>query len=59
MKEVKVPVEVFTRCCGYFRPTFNFNKGKAEEAKERKPLKVPDNLIYRASTRNFSEKVTV
>lgn len=28
--------EVFSRCCGYFRPVKNWNKGKREEFKDRK-----------------------
>jgi len=27
--------EVFTRCCGYFRPVSNFNRGKTSEVKDR------------------------
>ena len=32
--------EVFSRCCGYFRPIKNWNKGKREEFKERKTFVV-------------------
>ncbi len=32
--------EVFSRICGYFRPVANWNKGKKEEFKERKPYEV-------------------
>lgn len=32
--------EVYSRVCGYFRPVSNWNKGKQEEFKERKPYKV-------------------
>lgn len=31
----KIPVEVFSRVVGYFRPLINWNKGKIEEFKER------------------------
>ena len=27
--------EVYSRCCGYFRPVSNWNKGKKEEFKDR------------------------
>ena len=61
----KIPAEVYSRVSGYFRPVYTngrsgqWNKGKQEEFKERQKIKVPDNLIYRASTRNFSEKEKV
>jgi len=55
LKEValKVPVSVYSRCCGYFSPVFlssgdgrgTWNKGKLEEFKERLNLKIPENLI--------------
>jgi len=35
-KEVRVPVEVYSRVVGYFRPVNQWNKGKKEEFKERK-----------------------
>lgn len=35
--------EVFSRCCGYFRPVANWNKGKQEEFKERKAFEVTKN----------------
>ena len=58
-KEKRMPVEVYSRVVGYFRPVNQWNKGKEEEFEERQTMKVPENLIYRASTRKFSEKVTV
>lgn len=30
--------EVYSRVCGYYRPVTNWNKGKREEFKERKPF---------------------
>ena len=32
---LKIPCEVFTRVCGYFRPVQNFNEGKKEEFEDR------------------------
>lgn len=32
----KVPVEVYSRVVGYFRPVNQWNKGKREEFSERK-----------------------
>ena len=34
-KELKVPVEVYSRVCGYFRPVNQWNRGKQEEFKQR------------------------
>lgn len=34
--ELKVPVEVYSRVVGYFRPVNQWNKGKKEEFTERK-----------------------
>ena len=41
----KIPVECYTRVCGYFRPTRNANKGKAEEIRQRK-LQDPKKIDY-------------
>jgi len=35
-QQMKVPVEVYSRVVGYFRPVNQWNKGKKEEFKERK-----------------------
>lgn len=35
-KELKVPVEVYSRVAGYFRPVNQWNKGKQEEFSQRK-----------------------
>lgn len=32
--------EVYSRCCGYFRPVANWNKGKKSELKDRKMYEV-------------------
>ena len=32
--------EVYSRCCGYMRPTNQWNDGKQEEFKDRKTYKV-------------------
>ena len=39
-KELKVPVEVYSRVVGYFRPVNQWNKGKQEEFLNRKEYKV-------------------
>ncbi len=35
-QEKKIPVEVYSRVVGYFRPVNQWNKGKREEFSERK-----------------------
>ena len=35
-KEKRIPVEVYSRIVGYFRPVNQWNKGKREEFDERK-----------------------
>ncbi|HPA71463.1 MAG TPA: anaerobic ribonucleoside-triphosphate reductase [Spirochaetota bacterium] len=39
-KERRVPVEVYSRVVGYFRPVNQWNKGKREEFSERKHFTV-------------------
>lgn len=36
MAKCQEKTEVYSRVCGYFRPTSNWNRGKKEEFKERK-----------------------
>ena len=36
--ELKIPVEVYSRVVGYFRPVNQWNKGKQEEFRERKEI---------------------
>lgn len=31
----KIPCEIYSRVCGYFRPLSSANKGKQEEIKDR------------------------
>lgn len=38
----KVPVEVYSRVVGYFRPVNQWNKGKQEEFAERREYKVKE-----------------
>jgi hypothetical protein len=42
----QIPVEVYTRVVGYFRPTSQWNKGKRAELAERINFRVSE---YRAS----------
>jgi len=45
MKEKRVPVEVYSRVVGYFRPVNQWNKGKKEEFGERNVFN-PEKMIY-------------
>lgn len=42
MKEKRCEVEVFSRVTGFFRPVQSWNKGKAEEFKDRKKFVVKE-----------------
>jgi hypothetical protein len=48
MKKKVVPCEVYSRVVGYFRPVSQWNKGKQQEFRERKYVKV--------SSANFRRK---
>lgn len=39
----KIPCEIYSRVVGYFRPVSQWNKGKQEEFKQRKPFIVKNN----------------
>lgn len=44
-KNIKIiPVEVYSRCVGYYRPVQQWNKGKQSEFNDRKEMKV-ENII--------------
>jgi ribonucleoside-triphosphate reductase (formate) len=45
-KELKVPVEVYSRVVGYFRPVNQWNKGKQEEFTERVTYRLENAAIY-------------
>ena len=45
-KELKVPVEVYSRVVGYFRPVNQWNKGKQEEYRDRKVYRVEKAPAY-------------
>jgi formiminotetrahydrofolate cyclodeaminase len=45
LQEVKdTECEVYSRVVGYFRPTKQWNEGKAEEFKERETYKLPERI---------------
>jgi len=39
-RDMKVPVEVYSRVVGYFRPVNQWNRGKQEEFSNRKLFRV-------------------
>ncbi len=45
-KEFKIPVEVYSRVVGYFRPINQWNRGKQEEFRERKVYKLEKTPEY-------------
>lgn len=45
-KNLKVPVEVYSRVVGYFRPVNQWNKGKQEEFSERKAFLLEETTVY-------------
>jgi len=42
MSENKIPCEIYSRCCGYFRPIKQWNKGKQSEFEDRITYKLPE-----------------
>jgi hypothetical protein len=46
--EKKVPVEVYSRVVGYFRPVNQWNKGKQEEFYDRNEFS-PEEMIARVN----------
>jgi anaerobic ribonucleoside-triphosphate reductase len=44
--ELKVPVEVYSRVVGYFRPINQWNKGKQEEFRDRKVYRLEKAPAY-------------
>lgn len=59
-RERKVPVEVYSRVVGYFRPVNQWNKGKQEEFSERKEfsmrwLKEADVYEYKGNLQNVAD----
>lgn len=40
MTTKKIPTEIFSRVCGFYRPVNEWNKGKKEEFGDRKPVKI-------------------
>jgi len=40
MKELKMPVEVYSRVVGYYRPVDQWNLGKQEEFRQRLEFKM-------------------
>ena len=55
MKNSECKVEVFSRVTGFFRPVQSWNKGKAEEFKDRKKY---DLETARTAVDNGSSRVT-
>lgn len=57
MKKKKIPVEVYSRVVGYFRPVNQWNNGKREEFSERKHFVVKNKQLvyeYKRNTENLA-----
>lgn len=52
LNHYKIPCEVWSRVVGYFRPLHDWNRGKREEFRERKPVQVRDNYHDKISPQN-------
>jgi len=44
LKEKKIKCEIYSRCCGYYRPVNQWNQGKRAEYSERKVYKIPKGI---------------
>lgn len=51
----KIPVEIYSRVSGYFRPVAQWNYGKQEEFSERKSLKFELQAIIPPETKVSSQ----
>ncbi len=47
--ELQVPVEVYSRVVGYFRPVNQWNTGKQQEFTERKTYKIDNECLVDSS----------
>lgn len=45
MREKVMPVQVYSRVCGFFRPTDHYNPGKLAEFNERKTYDVNKKFV--------------
>jgi hypothetical protein len=43
-RKTRIPCEVYSRVCGYYRPVDCFNPGKKAEFEERVPFSVPKDI---------------
>lgn len=50
--KIVIPVEVYSRVCGYFRPVNHWNKGKKEEFYDRLNYKLPNKILIE-NEKNF------
>lgn len=57
MNSEKCSVEVFSRVTGFFRPVQSWNKGKAEEFKNRKKFNI-DAAVKKNENSRFAKTIT-
>jgi hypothetical protein len=41
---LKIPAEIYCRCCGYYRPVEQYNPAKKEEFRLRKNFKLKEEV---------------
>ena len=44
--KVVIPCEVYSRVVGYLRPVQNWNRGKQQEFSERRPFRLPEEVMH-------------
>jgi len=56
-EELRTKCEVWSRPCGYLRPTNLYNAGKKQEYGERKNFQTPQNKVILGSTTPQNKKI--
>jgi len=56
-KELKVPVEVYSRVVGYFRPVNQWNNGKREEFNNRKEYRFDSENLTQAPVYEYKRAI--
>lgn len=60
MSKCGAPCEIYSRVCGYIRPTNNWNRGKLEELRDRKLFDVlNEKTINKTKDSNINKNTKV
>ena len=54
-RNLKIPCEIYSRTVGFYRPISQWNNGKQSEFKDRKTLKVNENILNRTKDYNIDK----